>query len=920
MKPKAISIAVLIVAVGLIAVSIDNIPGGKVGVIDREGVPVLIEPGLHVRLPWKRATLYPLDPESLDLEASSETPGGTLVADITIEISVERDLVASLHRSYGGRYAENLISPLVNDYLRRNTDVLDSYSMEGGTAGIEQGLAGALSNSLDPYGIRVHAVSLGSLDLVINEKDAEIIELAGQLGGKVIIIGSDAFDWQIYDQVSKVVELPNIERLRREGATGDLTSMEPLLSPMIWTTMATGVEPQVHGIIDFLMKDESTGEDVPITSTMRRVPALWNILTRFGLPSGFIGWLGSYPAEPVAGFAVSDRIVFHTFDPRWQEGTAEKHGFDDVAGLTYPEDLIHEIEPFITDYKDVAYEMLRRYVDVAPEEVAAQARTFDQLDPIRNLKLIIAANTTYENIARHTYQTRAPDLLAVYLDLVDTVCHLFIKHMDPPARDVSDEDARRYGRAVVAAYAHTDSIIGEWLNLVDRETTLIMMSDHGFKSGAIRPAGPSAIGGGQAIKWHRLAGSIGLYGNHIKRGAQITDASVLDVTPTVLRLLGLPTAEDMPGRILEEAMDEGWLAGTSRIGQIESYGTRTAAGKAVRRKDEEEAILERLKALGYVGRGSLGLKRIAASHFAKGEFDKAIEIWNDVLVEEPDNVETMTAIGNAMIQKGSPEEALGVLQAAIRKDHGFLDARNLLAICYINLDRLDDASEVSRDIISEDPRNAEAYFNLGVISDKQGAYDQALTMFRRSVELRPDYDESRINLANEYLRRGEFNRARTELESAIEINPASPQARYLLGRAHQGLRNTDEALRHYRETLDRFPGFSPARISLSVLLFTEGRLEDARDELEKGLAYRQDLHLVHTNLGVLERKLEDDKAAERHFLKAIEIDGYYLAPRFHLIDLYLAAGDADQTRKQVEAILRVDPANDRARALLRTLR
>lgn len=921
MIKKIVSVASIIAVGILFATSIQNIPGSHVGVAGPEGSARLIGPGLHIRAPWREpARLYPVEPTEIGIPCTVQAPGGRIEADVAVRLSIAGDRVMALHRSYGGDYEQSLVAPVVSNFLRARLGVLGSYPAGEDHSRLEQELLEALAPSLDSYGIRIHDVVIEALELIVNEEDAAIIEKAERLGGNVVIIGADAFDWQIYREISEYRPMPNIEKLISEGATGDLISIEPLVSPMIWTTIATGVEPHIHGIIDFLMKDDETGEDVPIASTMRRVPALWNILTRFGLTSGFVGWLGSYPAEPANGFLISDRIVYHTFDPRWRKGDYEEVDPGDVAGLAYPETLIYELRPHIVDYDGISYETLRSYIAVGPEEVTVQATTFDALDPVRNLRLILAANITYEGIAEYTYEKFRPDLLAVYLDMVDTVCHLFIKHMDPPASDVSPEDAARYGKAVAAAYAHTDSVVGEWLERIDDGTTLMLVSDHGFKSGEIRPVGPSAIGGGQAIKWHRLKGAIALYGHRVKPGVRLTDASVMDVTPTVLTLLGLPVADDMPGRVLDEAFDEGWLASVAAVGTLESYGTMEATGKAVRRQEEEEAILERLKALGYVGRGSIGLKRIAASHFAKGEFDKALEIWYDVLEQEPGNTENLTAVANVLIHMGRTEEARTVLEEAVETDPSDLAAKNLLAICYINLNMPDDSDRISREILAADPRNAEAFFNLGVTADKRGDHEQALFFFKRSVDLRPDYDESRINLASQYLRRGSFQEARRQLETALEINPDSPQAWYLLGKAYQGMRDYENAKQTYRETLSRFPYFNPARISLSVILVSDGNVDGARSELLRGLEYESELQLIHTNLGIVERKLSNPDKAEKHFKEAIRLDEYYLGPRFDLADLYLSQGDGRRAREQLEAILRIDPANDRARRLIADLR
>ena len=104
----------------------------------------------------------------------------------------------------------------------------------------------------------------------------------------------DALDWLVYEQVSRTHALPNLKRLKNEGAWGDLRSIEPLISPLIWTTIVTGVTPDEHGIMDFLVESPQTGEEVPVTSWMRRVPALWNMCAASGLSSGFIGWFASF--------------------------------------------------------------------------------------------------------------------------------------------------------------------------------------------------------------------------------------------------------------------------------------------------------------------------------------------------------------------------------------------------------------------------------------------------------------------------------------------------------------------------------------------------------------------------------------------------------------------------------------------------
>ncbi len=893
-----------------------NIPGGKVAVVQDGDDLALIESGIHVRPRWKKVALYPIEASAVAVKVTPLTPAGEMKADVSLTMSMDTDGIIRLHRAYAGEYKTRLLAPLIEDAMAKS----------GATdrSALAADLATTLAPALATFGITLHSVEVTSLETGASEEDRRVADLAAAYGSRVVILGIDAMDWEIYEAVRRDIPMPNIERLRAEGATGDLLSMDPPVSPMIWTTIATGVDPEAHGIIDFLMKDPRTGEDVPITSTMRRVPAIWNITTRYGLTSGFIGWLGSYPAEPVRGFVVSDRVVFHTFDPRWRQGGEPGEGPGDLGGLTYPEELIGELRSSILTQEDIRYETLRRYVRLGTDEMPGAGGTFDALDPVLNLAHIIASNTTYENIAAYTYEKQRPDILAVYLDMVDTVCHVFIKHMRPHTPDITDEEAMRYGTAIAATYSHTDSLIGEWLERIDDETTLIVVSDHGFKHGDLRPSGPSAIGGGQAVKWHRMVGAVCMYGKHVRPGVTLRGATVRDICPTVLRLLGLPVAEDMTGKVLEDGLDQEWLAASSEIGTVETYGTRSASGAVVRREEEEDAILKRLQALGYISGGeeaeATDYSKLGGSYFAKGEFEKAIDIWEGIVKEEPGRVDIITSIANAQLQKGDLDEAEATARKAIAADPHFYAAHNILTLVYVNTGRLDEAEQMAAYVTARDPGNAEAHFNLGVIYDIKGLNSKALSSFARSVELRGDYDESRINLANAYVKAGRVTEAREQLEKALDINPTSADALYLLGNISRAEGDNAGALEAYRQALDRVPAYAPARVGAAITYGTAGNLAEARRVLEEGIQYGQDLSLIYTNLGIVARKMGDEKGAERSFKKAIEAEPGYIPARLDLARLYQAQGKQADARSQAEDVLRLDPGNPQARAILANVR
>src|SRR5437667_5460764 len=125
-------------------------------------------------------------------------------------------------------------------------------------------------------------------------------------GHPVIFIGLDGADWNLLDRLMAEGTMPNLALLTREGRSGILKTLHPPLSPLVWTTMMTGVSPLEHGILDFTRFNPTTGAREPITSDERLVPAIWNMVTSVGKQVAVFGLWATYPAESVAGLVVSD--------------------------------------------------------------------------------------------------------------------------------------------------------------------------------------------------------------------------------------------------------------------------------------------------------------------------------------------------------------------------------------------------------------------------------------------------------------------------------------------------------------------------------------------------------------------------------------------------------------------------------------
>src|SRR6185369_18045311 len=101
-----------------------------------------------------------------------------------------------------------------------------------------------------------------------------------RLARRVAVIGWDAADWRLIHPLLDRGLMPNLQRLIERGVMGNLCTLSPSISPILWTSIATGKTADRHGIAGFLEPDPVTGGVRPAASTSRRAKALWNIASQ----------------------------------------------------------------------------------------------------------------------------------------------------------------------------------------------------------------------------------------------------------------------------------------------------------------------------------------------------------------------------------------------------------------------------------------------------------------------------------------------------------------------------------------------------------------------------------------------------------------------------------------------------------------
>jgi predicted AlkP superfamily phosphohydrolase/phosphomutase/Flp pilus assembly protein TadD len=639
---------------------------------------------------------------------------------------------------------------------------------------------------------------------------------SGPSQGRVIVLGLDGVDPEVVDLLLSEGKLPNFAKLRQGGAYGRLVSSKPLLSPIVWTTIATGKTPLEHGISHFVAVNEKTGAELPVTSQMRRVKALWNILSGAGREVAVVGWWATWPAESVRGVVVSDHTCYHfLFD-------AGASGSSDPIGVTHPPELMDEISPLVRRPGDLKPEELARFVDVAPEDLA---RPFDFEDDLSHFKWALATAQSYREIGLQLWKQRRPDVEFVYVEGVDSTSHLF-GHLfrRTELSGALAEQGRRYGRAVEEMYRYADEIVGAYLAALDNDTTLLVLSDHGFELGVLHED-PTRARDLRRVseRFHRIEGILYLYGNRVRAGRRLEKPTLVDVAPTVLALAGVAPAADMPGRVLSEGLDlPAELTSTPRsVASYEAPGAGGAPSEATADANVSPEILDHLRALGYLDASSpKGDRNLAALHFEKGEHAEAARLYAELVREDPDDAGLRASYAGALGALGKLDEAYAELGRAIALE----------------------------------PANPEAYHNRGAILEKRSDPNAAAREYQTALRYAPDYEPSRSAL----------NRLGGGTPAAGEPKTANEKlASALAEQAHQAALRGDYAgaTQKLDEAARIAPRFALVAHYRANIAYLRGDRAGAIKALRRAVELEPDNPLFRTNLERLERAGEAGASA-----------------------------------------------------------
>lgn len=657
---------------------------------------------------------------------------------------------------------------------------------------------------------------------------------------KVLLIGWDSADWKIINPLLEAGQMPTLDQFINQGVMGNLGTLTPALSPILWNSIATGKLAQKHGILGFVEPQPDGSGIRPVSSTSRKCKAIWNILSQSGFRSHVVGWFASHPAEPIRGTCVSNQF--------YMPPVAQMERWPVPPQSIHPQALASSVAPFRVHPLEIEGAHLQPFLPRGAEIDQTSKPEQRRLDALRKH---LAECASVHAIATWLMEKEPWDFMAVYYNALDIIGHYFMPFHPPRMDGVSEREFELYKDVVTGAYRFHDMMLERLLQLAGPQTTVILLSDHGFLSDHLRPH-PGSSAFQDPTAWHRSHGIFCMKGPGVLVDERIYGASLLDIVPTILTQFGLPVGADMDGKALIQA-----FATPHQVERIPSW--ENVPGEAGMhppdlRQDPVVAqqALRQLVDLGYIQPPDADAQQTVGKVIDNLHFH----------------------LGLSVLHYGEPLEAVGIFESLLRAH----------------------------------PEEKTYAFPLAQAYFKANDLPQARALLEKFLDLNENSPAMEVLLGSLLLAEGDPAAALVHLLNAEKLAPASPQVQLRLGSAYLAGRRFQPAEAAFRKVLELDGDNAEACYGLSVALMRRGKLEESVELALRAVGLQHFYPAAHFQLGVVLARLNQPARAALALEQGLLMNPGVLAVHRYLARLYYRLGDFGKSHDHHQAINRLREA------------
>lgn len=264
------------------------------------------------------------------------------------------------------------------------------------------------------------------------------------------------------------------------------------------------------------------------------------------------------------------------------------------------------------------------------------------------------------------------------------------------------------------------------------------------------------------------------------------------------------------------------------------------------------------------------------------------------------------------------------ITSALQRDYVAVPVN--LGNIYLQLNRLDDASESFLAALKIDESNPAANYGLGQVAVARRSYAAAINYFEKALAQAPGANRIHYSLAMAYRGLGDAERAKTHLaqQGTVGVRPADPlvdglqdlikgeRVHLIRGQMALEARRYPEAVVEFRKAVAAKPESLRARLKLGAMLAQTGDLPGALAEYEESLRLDPTNIIAHYNLALLLAGENKHEQAMSHLQSVFRIDPDDHGARFLLAQELLRSGRWEEALMEFSRVVQADPTNEAA--------
>ena len=182
------------------------------------------------------------------------------------------------------------------------------------------------------------------------------------------------------------------------------------------------------------------------------------------------------------------------------------------------------------------------------------------------------------------------------------------------------------------------------------------------------------------------------------------------------------------------------------------------------------------------------------------------------------------------------------------------------------------AELIYKDLLKDQPLNQDIYYYFGNLNISLNKFNDAEDNFRKAIELKPDFFQAQMNLANTLKELNKLNESEKIYKKVIKFNTNHHKAYFNLGCLQQELARLKEAEENFNKAIELKPDFFQAYMNLGSVLKNLNKFNDAEKIYKKAIELKPNFEKAYNNLGIVQVDTVKLKEAEENFRKAINLN------------------------------------------------